>query len=123
MFGKANFLNYEHSNIDAAYIDFFNKLMNVVNEIAPSKEIRIKRNTYDLFNREVGGLIHARGKFFLKFKMLKLHIDEETYKKVRYQAQNLIALVFNAKSFATATLAFLSFSFPFLFLDGLPKVC
>ena len=62
-------------------------------------------------------------KIFLKFKMLKLHIDEETYKKVREQAQNLIALVFNAKSFATATLVFLSFSFSFLFLDGLPKVC
>ena len=30
--------------MDAAYTDFLNKLMKVVNEIAPSKEIRIKNN-------------------------------------------------------------------------------
>ena len=42
---KVNFLNHERfSNIDAAYTDFLNKLIKVVNEIAPSKEIRIKNN-------------------------------------------------------------------------------
>ena len=42
---KVNFSNYERfSCIDAAYTDFLNKLMKVVNEIAPSKEIRIKNN-------------------------------------------------------------------------------
>ena len=30
--------------MDAAYTDFLNKLMKAVNEIAPSKEIRIKNN-------------------------------------------------------------------------------
>ena len=40
---KVNFSNYEcFSCVDAAYTDFLNKLMKVVNEIAPSKEIRIK---------------------------------------------------------------------------------
>ena len=43
---KVNFSNYERfSCIDAAYTDFLNKLMKVVNEIAPSNEIRIKNNT------------------------------------------------------------------------------
>ena len=43
---KVNFSNYEQfSCIDAAYTDFLNKLMKVVNEIVPSKEIRIKYNT------------------------------------------------------------------------------
>ena len=43
---KVNFSNYERfSCIDAAYTDFLNKLMKVVNEIAPSEEIRIKNNT------------------------------------------------------------------------------
>ena len=38
-----NFLNYERfSCIDAAYNDFLNKLMKVVKEIAPTKEIRLK---------------------------------------------------------------------------------
>ena len=35
-------------------------------------------------------MIHARKKWFLKFKKSKLHIDEENYKKVKYQVQNLI---------------------------------
>ena len=42
---KVNFLNYERfSNIDGEYTDFLNKLMRVINEIAPSKEIRIKNS-------------------------------------------------------------------------------
>ena len=60
---KLNFLNYERfSNIDAAYTDFLNKLMKVINEIAPSKEIRIKSNNQDWFDREVVYLIHVREK-------------------------------------------------------------
>ena len=45
---KVNFSNYEcFSCVDAAYTDFLSKLMKVVNEIAPSKEIRIKNNTQE----------------------------------------------------------------------------
>ena len=55
---KIYFLNYESfSNIDAAYTDFLNKLMKVINEIAPSKEVRIKNNNQDWFDREVADLI------------------------------------------------------------------
>ena len=40
---KVDFSNYEcFSCIDATYTDFLNKLMTFVNEIAPSKELRIK---------------------------------------------------------------------------------
>ena len=88
---KVNFSNYERfSCIDAAYTDFLNKLMKVVNEIAPSKEIRIKNNTQEWFDREVSELIHACEKLFLKFKMSKLHIDEKYHKKIKYQVQNLL---------------------------------
>ena len=45
---KVNFLSYESfSCIDAAHTDFLNKLMKVINEIAPSKEVRIKNNTQE----------------------------------------------------------------------------
>ena len=47
---------------------FLNKLMKVVNEIAPSKEIRIKNNTQEWFDREISELIHAHEKLFIKFK-------------------------------------------------------
>ena len=57
--------------------------MKFVNKIAPSKEIRIKNNTQEWFDREIAELIHAREKkLFLKFRKSKLHIDEESYKKV-----------------------------------------
>ena len=42
------------------------------------------------FDREIAGLIHAHEKLLLQFKRSKLHTDEENYKKVKYQVQNLI---------------------------------
>ena len=88
---KVNFSNYERfSCIDATYTDVLDKLMKVVDEIAPSKEIRIKNNTQEWFDREVSELIHACEKLFLKFKMSKLHIDEKYHKKIKYQVQNLL---------------------------------
>ena len=58
--------------------------MKDVNEIAPSKEIRIKNDTQEWFHREIAELIHVRGKLFLKFKKSNVHIDEENYKKVKH---------------------------------------
>ena len=73
---KINFPNCERfSCIDAAYIDFLNKLMKVVNEIVPSKEIRIKNNAQECFDRKITELIHAREKLFLTFKKSILHIQ------------------------------------------------
>ena len=88
---KVNFSNYVcFSCIDAAYTDFLSKLMKVVNEIAPGKEIRINNNIQEWFNREIAELIYARKKLFLTFKKSKLHIDKENYKDFKYQVQNLI---------------------------------
>ena len=64
--------------------------MKVVNEIAPSKKIRIKNNTEEWFDREISELIHTHEKLFLKSKMSKFHIGGDNYKKVKYQVQNLI---------------------------------
>ena len=64
--------------------------MKFINEIAPSKEIKIKNNNQDWFDREVADLIHVPEKSFLKFKKSKFHIDEETHKKIRNQVQKLI---------------------------------
>ena len=82
---KVDFSNYEQfSCIDAAYTDFLNKLMKVVNEII------IKNNTQEWFDREIVELIHACEKLFLKFRKSKLHIEKENHKKVMYQVQNFI---------------------------------
>ena len=71
--------------------------MKVVNEIAPSTEIRIKNNMQEWFDREIAELIHTREKLFKKYKMSKLHIDGENYKNVKYQAQSLIRKMINKK--------------------------
>ena len=67
--------------VQMRHTNFLNKLMKVVNEIASSKEIRIKNNAQEWFDREIPELIHAGEKLFLKFKKSKLHVDEEIYKK------------------------------------------
>ena len=55
---RVNFSNYEcFSCIDAAYTGFLNKLIKVANEIVPSKEIRIKNNPQEWFDREIAELI------------------------------------------------------------------
>ena len=66
---------------DAAYINFFIKLMKVVDEIAPSKEIRIKNNTQEWFDTKMAELIHDHEKLLLKFKKSKFDIDQKMYKK------------------------------------------
>ena len=75
---EVNFLNYRRfSNINAAHTDFLNKLMKVINEIDPRKEISIKNNNHGYSDREVDDLIHVGEKLFSKFKKSKLHIDKE----------------------------------------------
>ena len=86
---KDHFSNYE-SCIHAACTHSLNKLMKVANEIAPSKEIRIKNNTQESFNRETVGLIHAQEKLFLKFKKIKASHWWRNLQKVKYQVQNFI---------------------------------
>ena len=46
--------------------------MKVINEIASSKEIKIKNNAQDWFDREFAELIYAQEKLFLiKFKKIE----------------------------------------------------
>ena len=81
---KAQFLHLLTFFLYRCGTDFLNKLMKVVNEIAPNKEIRIKNDTQEWFDREIAELIHVREKLFLKFKKSNVHIDEENYKKVEH---------------------------------------
>ena len=81
---KAQFLHLLTFFLYRCGTDFLNKLMKVVNEIAPNKEIRIKNDTQEWFDREIAELIHVREKLFLKVKKSNVHIDEENYKKVEH---------------------------------------
>lgn len=54
--------------------------MNFINEIRQAKEIRIKNNTEDWFDRGVAELIHTPEKLFLKIKKPKLYLVQEICK-------------------------------------------
>ena len=55
-------------NIYAAFTEILNKLMKVINKIAPSKEIRIKNNGQDWLDREAADLT-----LFFLFFLIGIH--------------------------------------------------
>ena len=88
---KINFPQYNIlSNVDIAYLDLVEKILSVVNKIAPFEDLRIKNNTQDCFDDEVTEASKLREKHRNDFKSTKLHIDEELYKESKYLAMKLI---------------------------------
>ena len=73
-----------------AYSDFIQKLMEVIDKVAPVKNKRIKRNSQEWFDSEISEKLIIRDKFFKKYKKTRLHVDKENYKRARYSVQNLI---------------------------------
>ena len=74
-----------------AYSNFIQKLMEVIDKVAPVKSKRIKRNSQEWFDSEISEKLIIRDKLFKKYKKTRLHVDKEIYKRARYSVQNLIA--------------------------------
>ena len=88
---KINFPKYNiFSNVNIAYLDLVEKILSVVDKIAPFKDLRIKNNTQDWFDDEVAKAIKLREKRLKQFKSTKLHIDENLYKEAKYHAVKLL---------------------------------
>ena len=89
--GKVTFPNYEKNhNINKAYYDFFQKLIEVVNNIAPLKTAIIKNTNNEWFHREIAEKLSIKDKLFLKFKPSRLNIDWKIYKEARNDIQRTI---------------------------------
>ena len=89
---KVKFPNYENSiNINEAYSNFIQKLTSVIDEIAPCKTKRVKGNSKEWFDSVVSEKINNRDTLFKKFKKSSLPLDQENYKKARYEVKKLIA--------------------------------
>ena len=83
--GKVTFLKYEsYQNINKAYNNFFQKLIEVVNNIISLKTTRIKNTSNEWFDREIAEKLGISDKIFKKFKSSRLNIDWETYKEARH---------------------------------------
>ena len=83
-----NYTNFD--DINEAYSDFIERTSQVINKIAPMKDICIKSNTAEWVDEEVLGGIKTRDKLFKKFKKSKSRTDNINYKKYRNQLQELI---------------------------------
>ena len=88
--GKVTFVNYEKHNINKAYNGFFPKLIEVVNNIAPLKTVRIINASNKWFDREIAEKLSIRDKLFKRFKSSRLEIDWEIYKEARNDVQRTI---------------------------------
>ena len=84
---KLNFPNYR--NFNEAYNDFIQKIMNVIGNVAPMKEKRVKRNSQEWFDGEIADEIKNRDKS-KKFKKSKLQIDKDIYNAARCKLQKMI---------------------------------
>ena len=92
---KLNFPNYQNYNeINEAYNDFIQKIMSVIDRVAPIKERRVKQNSQEWFDGEIAYEIKNRDKLFKKFKKSKLHIDKDIYNAARFKVRKMI---FNKK--------------------------
>ena len=89
--GKVYFPNYENfSDVDKAYENFIQKLMSVIDKLAPFKTKRVKGNSQEWFDGEVLESIALRDKLFKKFKRSKLNVDKKIYNKTRNRSHRLI---------------------------------
>ena len=87
-----NFLEYKKfDNVNDAQSNFIQKLVEVIDKVAPAKSKKIERNSQEWFDSEISEKLIIRDKLFKKYKKTRLHVDKEIYKRARYSVQNLIA--------------------------------
>ena len=86
-----NFPNYQNFN-DAtdAYDDFIQKIVVVLDKVAPIKERRVKHNSQEWFDGKISEAIKNRDKLLKKFKRSRLHIDKELYCAARFKVHKVI---------------------------------
>ena len=82
-----NYTNFEC--VSAAYEDFVNKLLGVIDMVAPLKEMRIKGNSKSCFDSDILEHINIRERLKKKYKKSRLQIDFENFKNAQKQAQQL----------------------------------
>ena len=79
---KIIFLSIKNlDNVNDAYSNFIQKLMEVIDKVAPVKNKRIKRNSQEWFDREIPEkLIIWDKRFKIYKKKTRLHVYREIYK-------------------------------------------
>ena len=88
---QLDFPNYKtFDDVNFSKSNFFQKIMTVIDKIAPYRNKQIKGNTEKWSDSEILEKLNARDKRFKKFIKPRLNIDTELCKKVKYVAWKLI---------------------------------
>ena len=74
-------MSTKYHNINKPYNHFFQKLIEVVNNIAPLKTVRIKSTSNEWSYREIAEKLSIRDKLFKKFKSKRLNNIEKSIKR------------------------------------------
>ena len=86
-----SFPNYElFDQIDAACENFIQKVIAVIDNLAPSKNKRITGTSQNWFDAEIIEKISDRDKLFKKIENSRLHVDKYNHKEARNEVQKLI---------------------------------
>ena len=83
-----NYGNYDDFNL--TYSNFVQKIMPIIDKIAPYRNKRITGNTHNWFDSEVLEKLNARYKLFKKRKIYRLNIDKKSNKKPKCDTSKLI---------------------------------
>ena len=78
------------SDVDEAYSNFLDKVMEVIDDIAPYKEICIKNNSEEWVDEDIFEGRRVRDKLYKKFKNTRLHTDHVKFKNARNRLQDII---------------------------------
>ena len=70
----------ENSNLDEVYNCFVAQLSQIIDDVAPLREIRVKNNTPEWFDGEIMNEIRNRDKLYRKFKTSKTEESDLKYK-------------------------------------------
>ena len=74
---KTSFRDYENfEDVNRVYLDFFQKLREGIDNIAPCKTKRVKGNSQNWFDGEVLEKCRSRDKLLKAFKKTRLRIDK-----------------------------------------------
>ena len=84
---KLDIQNYHNYNdINKAYHDFIQKIMDTTDKVTSRKKRQIKQKIREWFDGKIADEIKNGGKF-RKFKKSKLHLDKDIYHAARYKLQ------------------------------------
>ena len=88
--GEVKFPNYENfANANNGYSNFIQKLIEVIDKVAPVKNKRIKRNAQEWFDSEISEKLIICNKLYKWYKKSRIHVDKKIYKTAQYSVQNL----------------------------------